>query len=144
LQFFEFPALSSCISSLQFLADPLFNRADDLLQPANLDKTKVTGNAQVDKLQESINDTVSGQFGKGGMLQPVGDALSKEGVNRAERGGKDEKGSYGGPASSITAPVIAGVKYSSQNFGSMMGKGKEGVEGFFSPTPRSGDQKMAK
>ena len=26
------------------------------------------------------------------MLQPVGDSLSKEGINRAERGGKDEQG----------------------------------------------------
>jgi hypothetical protein len=74
----------------------------------------------------------------------VGDAFSKEGVNRAERGGKDEKGSYGGPASSITDPVIGGVKDSSQNVGSMMGKGKEGVEEFFSPTPRSGDQEKSK
>jgi hypothetical protein len=136
-------AQTLCIAHVE-LADNNFNRTDRSCQPANLDKTKITGNDQVDKLQDSINDAVAGQVGKGGMLQPVGDAFSKEGVNRAERGGKDEKGSYGGPASSITDPVIGGVKGSSQNVGSMMGKGKEGVEEFFSPTPRSGDQEKSK
>lgn len=131
------------VLSLNFHADYLFNHAHDSIRTANLDKTKVTGIDQVDKLQDSINDTVAGQFGKGGMLQPVGDTFSKEGVNRVERGGKDEKGSSGGPASSITDSVIGGVKDSSQNVGSMTGKGKEGVEGFFSATPRSGDQEKA-
>lgn len=37
---------------------------------------------------------VGQQVGKGGLLQPVGDMASKEGINRAERGGKDEKGSF--------------------------------------------------
>lgn len=31
-------------------------------------------------------------MGQGGLAQPIGDALSKEGINRAERGGKDEQG----------------------------------------------------
>ena len=35
---------------------------------------------------------------------------SKEGVNRAERGGKDEHGSYGGPASTVTDPLASGAK----------------------------------
>lgn len=59
-----------------------------------MDKSKVTGVEQVDKLQDSVNSTVSGQVGQGGLLQPVGDAVSQEGVNRAERGGKDDGGSY--------------------------------------------------
>lgn len=59
-----------------------------------LDKTKVTGVEQVDTLQDGVNNLVSGQVGQGGLLQPVGDMLSREGVNRAERQGKDDKGGY--------------------------------------------------
>ncbi|PSN67985.1 hypothetical protein BS50DRAFT_572962, partial [Corynespora cassiicola Philippines] len=57
-----------------------------------LDKTKVTGVEQVDNLQDGVNNLVTGQVGQGGLLQPIGDGLSKEGINRAERGGKDEQG----------------------------------------------------
>lgn len=60
----------------------------------------------MDNLQDGVNNLVGGQVGKGGLLQPVGDAASKEGVNRAERGGKDDKGSYGGPADSYTDGAI--------------------------------------
>jgi hypothetical protein len=49
---------------------------------------------------------VSGQLGKAGLLRPVGDVVSKEGINRAERGGKDDKGTYGGPAASVTDPIV--------------------------------------
>lgn len=59
-----------------------------------LDKTKVTNIEGVNKLQDDLNSLVSNQFGKGGLLQPVGDAASKEGINRAEREGKDSKGNY--------------------------------------------------
>ncbi|KAJ4304573.1 hypothetical protein N0V90_000099 [Kalmusia sp. IMI 367209] len=58
----------------------------------NLDKTKITGNEQVDNLQDGVNNLVGGQVGQGGLAQPIGDAFSKEGVNRAERGGKDDQG----------------------------------------------------
>jgi hypothetical protein len=54
----------------------------------------VTGVEQVDTLQDGVNDLAAGTVGKGGILQPVGDFASKEGVNRAERGGKDDKGSW--------------------------------------------------
>jgi len=57
-----------------------------------LDKTKITGLSQVDHLQDSANGLVSGQVGQGGLAQPLGDHLSKEGINRAERAGKDDKG----------------------------------------------------
>lgn len=59
-----------------------------------LDKSKVTGVEQVDTLQDSVNNAVGQQVGKGGVLQPVGDMASKEGINRAERGGKDDEGSF--------------------------------------------------
>ncbi|KAK8040953.1 C6 zinc finger protein [Apiospora phragmitis] len=59
-----------------------------------LGKTKVTGVEQVDTLQDGVHNLVAGQVGQGGLLQPVGDLVSKEGANRAERQGKDDKGSY--------------------------------------------------
>lgn len=59
-----------------------------------LDKTKVTGVDQVDTLQDSVHSTVAGQVGQGGLLQPVGDLVSKEGINRTERQGKDDQGGY--------------------------------------------------
>lgn len=57
-----------------------------------------------------MNGVVSGQVGKGGLFQPAGDWASKEGINRAERGGKDEKGTYGGPASAVTDPITNNAK----------------------------------
>lgn len=80
-----------------------------------MDKSKVTGVEQVDTLQDGVNSTVSGQVGQGGLLQPVGDAVSKEGVNRAERGGKEEDGgSYlgtaGGYVSGAGGSVMSGAK----------------------------------
>ncbi|KAL1600583.1 hypothetical protein SLS60_006969 [Paraconiothyrium brasiliense] len=88
-----------------------------------LDKTKITGNAQVDNLQDGVNNLVSGQFGKGGLAQPVGDAFSKEGINRAERGGKDDNGSYGGgPLGGYGQGAVDGVK----NTGSSVGGGLTG------------------
>ncbi|KAH8169248.1 isoleucyl-tRNA synthetase [Sarocladium implicatum] len=60
----------------------------------NLDKTKVTGIDQVDTLQDGVNHLAAGQVGQGGLLQPVGDLASKEGMTRAERQGKDDKGGY--------------------------------------------------
>ncbi|GKT58256.1 hypothetical protein ColTof4_12183 [Colletotrichum tofieldiae] len=59
-----------------------------------LGQTKVTGVEQVDTLQDGVNNLVGGQVGKGGLLQPVGDLASKEGINRAERQGKDDEGGY--------------------------------------------------
>lgn len=78
-----------------FLTDVASNVCAD-----TLDKSKVTGLEPVDKAQDSVNGLVSGQVGQGGLLQPVGDAASNEGFNRAERGGKDDQGSYMGSAAS--------------------------------------------
>ena len=57
-----------------------------------------------------MNNLVAGQVGQGGLLQPAGDAVSKEGVNRAERGGKDDNGSYGGAAASVTDSTVGTAK----------------------------------
>ncbi|KAI0123285.1 hypothetical protein BJ170DRAFT_104539 [Xylariales sp. AK1849] len=72
-----------------------------------LDKSKVTGIKQVDTLQDGVHNLVGGQVGQGGLLQPVGDMLSKEGVNRAERQGKDDKGGYL-PSSLPSIPGLGG------------------------------------
>jgi len=79
----------------------------------NLDKTKVTGIKQVDTLQGGVNDLVANQVGQDGLGRPVGDLLSKEGLTRAERRGKQENGGYlpeaGGPVSQVGDSVISGV-----------------------------------
>ena len=78
-----------------------------------LDKTKVTGVSQVDKLQDGVNGLVAGQVGQGGLAQPIGDALSKEGINRAERGGKDDQGrpiEGQGPLGGYGQSAVDGVK----------------------------------
>ncbi|KAM0355192.1 hypothetical protein ACHAPU_001057 [Fusarium lateritium] len=80
----------------------------------NLDKTKVTGIEQVDTLQDGVHSLASGQVGQGGLLQPVGDLASKEGINRAERQGKDNDGGYvnkntpGSGAMNSTANAVVG------------------------------------
>lgn len=58
----------------------------------NLSKTKLTGDKNVDKVQDGVNEGVAGQFGKGGLLEGVGNLGSKEVFTRSERGGKGEKG----------------------------------------------------
>lgn len=72
---------------------------------------------------------VGGQVGKGGLLQPAGDAASKEGVNRMERGGKDDKGSYGGAASSMTDPMINKGKDAGNGTSSYYNSASESVKG---------------
>ena len=83
-----------------------------------LNKSKITGIEQVDTLQDGVNNAVGQQFGKGGILQPVGDTFSKEGINRAERKGKDSDGSYGGAASSVTDPVVNNAQAGGQTIAS--------------------------
>lgn len=105
-----------------------------------LSKTKVTGVEQVDNLQDGVNDLAAGQVGKGGLLQPVGDAVSKEGVNRAERGGKDDSGSYGGPAGGVTDGVVDGAKAG----GSSVASGAQSAGGYlgsFSPFGKKEEKK---
>ena len=126
----------------------------ELMVPTEgLDKTKVTGIEQVDTLQDGVNGLVSQQVGKGGLLQPVGDMASSEGINRAERGGKDDKGNYLGPAdgavssaggkeekgsyagsaggavSSAGGSVWGGAKSAGGYVGGMFSGKKEGAEG---------------
>lgn len=48
----------------------------------------------MDAVQDGVNEGVGGQFGKGGLLEGVGNLTSKEVVNRGERQGKNDKGGY--------------------------------------------------
>lgn len=73
-----------------------------------------------------MNSLVGGQVGKGGLLQPVGDAASKEGVNRAERGGKDDQGSYMGTAAGKASEYGKGAAGAVGSVGGMFSKGGEG------------------
>ncbi|KAF1924579.1 uncharacterized protein M421DRAFT_424715 [Didymella exigua CBS 183.55] len=99
----------------------------------NLDKTKVTGVSQVDNLQDGVHGMVSGQVGQGGLLQPVGDALSKEGINRAERGGKDDKGKpleSQGPLGGYGQGAVDGVKGGAGAVGSGVGNAGKSAGGY--------------
>lgn len=60
-----------------------------------LDKTKITGDKNVDAVQDGVNKGVTGQLEKGGVLEGVGNLTSKEVFTRSERGGKNETGKYG-------------------------------------------------
>jgi len=75
-----------------------------------LNKTKVTGISQVDQLQDDVHNVIGNQIGENGFLAPVGNLAGKEGINRMERGGKDEDGSYGGPMAGVSDPVIKNAK----------------------------------
>lgn len=92
-----------------------------------LSKSKVTGVNQVDQLQDDVHNLVGNQLGERGLLAPVGDGLSKHGVNRAERGGKDEDGSYGGKMAPVTDKGIDAAK----NVGSSVAAGAKSVGGAF-------------
>jgi len=67
-----------------------------------------------------VHNFVGGQVGQGGLAQPVGDALSKEGINRAERGGKDEQGrsiESQGPLGGYGQSAMDGVKGAGSGIG---------------------------
>ncbi|KAH6847123.1 hypothetical protein B0I37DRAFT_414887 [Chaetomium sp. MPI-CAGE-AT-0009] len=57
-----------------------------------LAQTNLPSNPQADALQDGVHDLVAGQVGQDGLARPVGDLVSCEGLNRAERRGKDERG----------------------------------------------------
>ena len=98
-----------------------------------LDKTKITGVKQVDTLQDGVHNLVTGQVGQGGLAQPIGDLASREGINRAERGGKDHGGGYlpeaGGPVSKGGDAVIGGVSQGAKQTAGAMQKGLGNVGG---------------
>jgi hypothetical protein len=99
----------------------------------NLNKTKVTGIEQVDTLQDGVHNLVAGQVGKGGIAQPIGDMASKEGINRTERQGKDNKGGYipeqSGPLAQGGNAVIGGVAKGGQQVADVTKSGLQSAGG---------------
>lgn len=75
----------------------------------NLDKTKVTSIRQVDTLQDGVNSLVASQVGQDGLGAPAGDLVSREGINRFERKGKDEEGRYVPAAGEAVGQAVAGA-----------------------------------
>lgn len=63
----------------------------------------------MDQLQDDVNNLIGNQVGENGIAAPLGNLASKEGINRMERNGKDEQGSYGGAMSQYTDPMVKGV-----------------------------------
>lgn len=103
-----------------------------------LNKSKITGVKQVDQIQDDVHNLVGNQLGENGLLAPIGNLASKEGLNRAERGGKDDKGSYGGPVAGYSDPMIKNVKGAgeglaggAQAVGGGLVDGAKGVGGLF-------------
>ena len=94
-----------------------------------LNKTKVTRVEQVDNLQDGINNTIGSQLGQGGIAQPIGDVVGKEGINRAERKGKDDKGQMAsGPLGQAVDPIASQAKKS----GSYLSDGTQKAGGYLS------------
>lgn len=107
-----------------------FGKGDNKASYATKDtlaKTKITGIKQVDQIQDDVHNLVGNQLGENGLLAPIGNMVSKEGINRAERQGKDDKGSYGGPAAGYTDPMIKGGKSAGETVGGGFVKGGQGV-----------------
>ncbi|KUL85395.1 hypothetical protein ZTR_07016 [Talaromyces verruculosus] len=88
-----------------------------------LNKSKVTGVSQVNQLQDDVHNLVGNQLGENGLAAPIGNMASKEGINRMERNGKDEKGSYGGPAAGYTDSMINNAKGGAQYVGNSISHG---------------------
>lgn len=51
-----------------------------------MNKTKITGDKNIDAIQDGLTEGVGGQFSDKGLLGGVGELASKQGFNRAERG----------------------------------------------------------
>ncbi|KAK4124343.1 hypothetical protein N657DRAFT_595149, partial [Parathielavia appendiculata] len=63
----------------------------------NLAKTKIDNGPLpqgASTLQDGTHNLVANQLGQDGLGRPVGDLVSREGVNRVERKGRDERGAY--------------------------------------------------
>lgn len=91
---------------------------------------------------------IGDQVGEDGILQPIGEFASKEGINRSERGGKDESGNYGGPVSAVSDPVIKGaqgagesVAGGAQTVGSTATEGVKSAGGYVGGILGGGEEK---
>ena len=89
-------SVSACIRLLRISRCSLAIFSTSLtLLAGEMDKTKITGDKNVDAIQDGVNQGVTGQFSKGGALEGVGNLTSKEVFTRSERQGKNDKGQTG-------------------------------------------------
>ncbi|KAK0669194.1 hypothetical protein QBC41DRAFT_111846 [Cercophora samala] len=112
----------------------------------NLDRTKVTGISQVDTLQDNLHATASSQLGQDGLGRPVGDLLSKEGINRLERKGRDEQGGYvpganNNPVSGAGNTLVGGVVEGGKTVGNGVLDGGKAAGGWLGFGGSKGEQK---
>lgn len=95
-----------------------------------------------------MNNLVGNQVGENGLLAPIGNMVSKEGVNRAERGGKNDKGTYGGPMAGVTDGFVdkgksagQGVAGGAQKVGTGVVDGAKGAGGYLGGMLGGGQKK---
>lgn len=81
----------------------------------------------MDQLQDDVHNLVGNQLGENGLAAPIGNLASKEGVNRMERNGKDDKGTYGGSAAGYTDSMIDKTKSGAQYMGNSISDGAKGA-----------------
>ncbi|KAI9640758.1 hypothetical protein NHQ30_011067 [Ciborinia camelliae] len=101
-----------------------------------LSKTKVTGISKIDQIQDDVHNLVGNQLGENGLLAPIGNLAGEEGINRMERNGKDDDGSYGGPTSTFTNPIVQNAKARGQG---VVGGAKRAGEGLAAGVMGAGD-----
>ncbi|KAI9697808.1 MAG: hypothetical protein M1836_004484 [Candelina mexicana] len=75
----------------------------------NLKKTEITGNKDINKIQDSVAEGVGNQFGKGGIGEGIGSTLSKEGFNRAEGEEQDSDKLAKDKAGKVTGGGLGGI-----------------------------------
>lgn len=117
----------SFVCSIRLFPYPSHHLSDRTLDTLN--KSKITGIKQVDQIQDDVNSLVGNQLGENGLLAPVGKMVSTEGIDRAERGGKDDKGSYGGPVAGYTDPMIKPGKSAGEGVAGGAHSGAQAVGG---------------
>jgi hypothetical protein len=71
-------------------------------------KTNVTGDDNINAIQGGVAEGVGGQLNSKGLLGGVGDASSKEGVNRVERGDTGPAGKIAAEGKSLVGSLIGG------------------------------------
>ncbi|KAJ6017229.1 hypothetical protein N7451_000608 [Penicillium sp. IBT 35674x] len=107
----------------------------------SLSKTKITGVDQVDQLQDDVHNLVGNQVGDKGLFKPVGQFASKEGINRAERNGKEADGSYAADSATTTFTdagakgmkgIGSGVTYGAQSAKDLTSGGLASMKGLVS------------
>jgi hypothetical protein len=90
---------------------------------------------------------VADQLGQDGVARPVGDLVSREGVNRLERKGKDERGGYvpgevGGAGQAVVSGGERAVGGVVSGGGQAAGAVKGAVGGLFGVGGKGGGQEQ--